>query len=277
MNFCNTLNLLLIAGAVSLAACNNSEQPKTETATTKEPKIKEENVTYEGDGVTMNGFVAYDENKEGPRPAVLVVHEWWGLNDYPKQRAKQLAELGYVAMAIDLFGNGKVAETPDSAGKYAMPFYGDPQMTKRRFDAALQKLKTYSQVDQSKVGAIGYCFGGSMVLNMAKMGEDLKGVVSFHGGLEGVPPNKDQTKAAILVLTGAADPMVPQAQVDKFKHQMDSAGIKYTLIPYPGAMHAFTNPKATEVGKKFNIPVAYNAAADSASWNEMKQFFGRIF
>src|SRR5688572_8786487 len=173
MNFRNTLNLLLIASIVSLAACNSSEQPKTETETTKQPKIKEENVTYEGDNVTMNGYVAYDENKEGTRPAVLVVHEWWGLNDYSKQRAKQLAELGYFAMAIDLFGNGVQADNPRAADSLAKPFYTDAQMVKRRFDAAMQKLKTYSQVDQSKVAAIGYCFGGSMVLNMAKMGEDL--------------------------------------------------------------------------------------------------------
>jgi dienelactone hydrolase len=150
-------------------------------------------------------------------------------------------------------------------------------MVKRRFDAAIAKLKTYSQVDQSKVAAIGYCFGGSMVLNMAKLGEDLKGVVSFHGVLQGVPPNKDLNKAAYLVLTGASDPMVPKAQVDKFKHEMDSAGIKVEIISYPGATHAFTNPKATEIGNKFGISIAYNAAADSASFKEMKQFFGQLF
>ncbi|MEO5564161.1 MAG: dienelactone hydrolase family protein [Chitinophagaceae bacterium] len=242
-----------------------------------EPKLKEDNITYTGDSTTMNGFVVYDENKEGTRPAVLVVHEWWGLTDYPKMRARELAKLGYVAMAIDMFGDGKQADNPDSAGKLAMPFYQDHQMAKRRFDAALAKLKTYSQVDQNKIAAIGYCFGGSQVLNMAKLGDDLAGVVSFHGGLEGVPANKELLKANILVCHGADDKFVPQAQVDQFRKQLDSIGAKYTFKVYPGATHAFTNPKATEVGQKFNMQIAYNAAADTASWNEMKSFFGEIF
>lgn len=275
MNLRNTLNLLVLAASISFTACNNSEQSKTETS--KEPKFKEENVTYEGDSITMNGYIVYDENKEGARPAVLVVPEWWGQNDYTKQRAKQLAELGYIAMAVDMYGNGKQADNPDSAGKLAMPFYTDPQMAKRRFDAALAKLRTYGQVDQSKVAAIGYCFGGAIVLNMAKLGDDLKGVVSFHGDLRGVPANKELTKASILVCHGLADQFVPQAQVDQFRHQMDSAGIPFTFKAYPDAMHAFTNPNATALGEKFKLPIAYNAAADSASWKDMKEFFGKIF
>jgi dienelactone hydrolase len=185
--------------------------------------------------------------------------------------------MGYIAMALDLYGDGKQADNPDAAGKLSTPFYSDPQMAKRRFDAALAKLRSYPQVDQGKVAAIGYCFGGAMVLNMAKMGDDLKGVVSFHGGLQGVPPNKDLLKADILVCHGGSDPFVPQAQADMFKHQMDSVGAKYTFKVYPGAKHAFTNPDATALGQKFNIPIAYNAAADSASWKDMKDFFGKIF
>ena len=134
--------------------------------TAKAPLLKEEDVTYTRNGVTMKGYVVYDANKEGKRPAVLVVPEWWGLVDYPKMRARKLAELGYIAMAIDMFGNGKVAGNPDEAMKATGPFYSDLKMTKSRFDAALAKLKTYSQADTSNIAAIGYCFGGGVVLNV---------------------------------------------------------------------------------------------------------------
>lgn len=243
----------------------------------KEPKLKEENVTYTVDSSTMDGYVVYDENKQGPRPAVLVVHEWWGMNDYTKMRAKQLAELGYIAMAIDMYGNGKRADNPTDAQNLATPFYQDPQLAKSHFDAALNKLKTYAQVDQNNIGAIGYCFGGGVLLNLARMGEDLKGVVSFHGSLLGTPADKNLLKAKILVCHGNDDKFVPPADVAQFKKQMDSIGADYTFKGYDGATHAFTNPNATAMGQKFNLPIAYNAAADTASWNEMKSFFNRIF
>jgi dienelactone hydrolase len=206
---------------------------------------------------------------------VLVVPEWWGLNDYPKMRVRQLADMGYLAMAVDLYGNGKIVDNPTDAGKMAGPFYQNPLMAKARFDAALAKIKSYPQAGD-KVVAIGYCFGGGMVLTMAKLGDDLTGVVSFHGNLNIVPANKDLLKAKILVCHGAEDKFVQQPEVDKFKKQMDSIGASYTFKVYPGATHAFTNPAATETGKKFNIPIAYNAAADSASWKDMKEFLGNI-
>ena len=243
----------------------------------KEPKLKEENVSYTIDSLNMDGYVVYDENIEGKRPAVLVVHEWWGMNEYTKRRARELAGLGYIAMAVDMYGNGKRADNPKDAGALATPFYQNPQMAKAHFDAALNKLKTYSQVDQSKVGAIGYCFGGGILLNLARMGQDLKGVVSFHGSLIGTPADKNLLKAAILVCHGNADSFVPQTEVDQFKKQMDSIGANYIFKGYDGATHAFTNPDATEVGKKYNIPIAYNAAADTASWTEMKLFFNNLF
>ncbi|HEX5653842.1 MAG TPA: dienelactone hydrolase family protein, partial [Chitinophagaceae bacterium] len=222
-------------------------------------------------------YVVYDENKEGPRPAVVVIPEWWGLNDYIKGRAKKLAELGYIALAMDMYGDGKTADNPDSAGKLATPFYQKPQMAKARFDAALAKLRSYPQADSSKLAAMGYCFGGGMVLNLARLGENLKGVVSFHGSLLGTPADKNLLKADILVCHGAADPFVPQSEVDQFKQQMDSIGARYTFKAYEGATHAFTNPNATAVGEKFKIPIAYNAAADTASWKDMKDFFNTIF
>ena len=273
----NQLTLALLAASTLLiTACNNKEDKKKETDM-KEPKLKEETVSYQLDTTTRNNFVVYDENIEGKRPAVLVIHEWWGLNDYTKMRTRELAKLGYIAMAVDMYGDGKMGNDPDAAGKLATPFYMNPQLASPVFKAALDKLKSFPQTDASNVGAIGYCFGGAQVINMAKLGEDFKGVVSFHGNLTVVPANKDLLKAEILVAHGGADPMVPQAEVDQFKKHMDSIGAKYTVKVYEEATHAFTNPEATALGQKFNIPVKYDAAADSASWNEMKTFFNRVF
>jgi dienelactone hydrolase len=275
--------LYLVIAGLCLNSCNNNEEEKKTTDTEVKPEgsvspaLKEETVNYSADGTTMNGFVVYDENRQGARPVVLVVPEWWGVNDFTKTKARQLAELGYIAMTVDLYGNGKIADNPDSAMAFASPFYKDPQKAKTRFDAALAKLKPYSQADTTRMAAIGFCFGGTQVLNIAKLGENLKGVVCFHGGLEGAPVDKNLLKAEILVLNGGADTYVSADQVSKFKKQMDSIGAKYTFKNYEGATHAFSNPDATENGKKFNMPIGYNAAADSASWNEMKAFLGRIF
>ena len=225
----------------------------------------------------MNGFVAYDESSDKKRPVVLIVHEWWGLNDYIKSRTKQLAELGYFAMAVDMYGDGKTVLSPTDASVLAMPFYKDPLLAKSRFDAALAKVKTYPEADASKIAAIGYCFGGAQVINVAKLGEDLKGVVSFHGNLNVVPVNKDLLKTPILVCHGASDAFVSPEEVATFKHDMDSIGATYTFKSYPDATHAFTNPNATEKGKEYNIDIKYNAAADSASWKDMKEFFAQIF
>ncbi|MBP7558714.1 MAG: dienelactone hydrolase family protein [Chitinophagaceae bacterium] len=265
--------------ALLLTACNNEpakEEPKAAPTVTT-PAIKEDNVSYTGGGISMNGFVVYDENKQGPRPAVIVIPEWWGLNDYAKSRARSLADLGYIAMAIDLYGNGKTADNPDSAGKYAIPFYKDPIMMQTRFDAALAKLKSYAQTDSTRIAAIGYCFGGAQVLNLARLGENLKGVVSFHGNLLGVPLDASKLKADILVCHGNADPFVPNTEVEKFKKEMDASGKSYTFKGYDGATHAFTNPNATAMGEKFKMPIKYDAAADTASWNEMKVFLEKVF
>ena len=259
-------------------SCKNEDNKKEADITeTKTPKIKEENVEYKIDTLNMRSYVVYDENIEGKRPAVLVVHEWWGLNDYTKRRARMLAELGYVAMAVDMYGNGRMGNDSGEAQALAMPFYMHPDMAKKHFDAALEEIKKNPTVDQGKIAGIGYCFGGGVLLNLARMGEPLNGVVSFHGSLVGTPADKDLTKAEILVCHGEADSFVPKDEIDKFKKQMDSIGKSYTFKSYPGATHAFTNPDATEMGKKFKMPIEYNAAADSASWNDMKDFFGRIF
>lgn len=241
------------------------------------PNIKEANVSYTSGGVTYNGFIAYDDNIKGKRPAVLVVPEWWGLNDYPRMRARKLAELGYVAMAADVFGNGRIAVNPTEAQEFTTPFYKDPALAKKLLDAALQKLKELPQTDPNNVAAIGYCFGGYMVLNYAKLGADLKAVVSFHGGMGGVPVDKRLFKAKVLVCQGGSDKFVSQNDVDKFKHQLDSIGAFCSVKVYANATHAFTNPDATATGKKFNMPIEYNAEADKASWDDMKMFFVKIF
>lgn len=239
--------------------------------------IKEETVTFKADGITMKGFVTWDENIKGKRPAVLVVPEWWGLNDYIKSRAKQLASLGYIAMGVDVYGEGKTAANPVEAQALATPFYQNPQMGKSRLDAAISKIKEFSQTDIHNIAAIGYCFGGSGVLNSANLGSPLKGVVSFHGGLAGIVPNKYILKTRILVCQGGDDKFVPPPVVEKFRHGMDSVRANYIFKTYAGATHAFTNPDATRMGKQFNMPIEYNVKADKDSWNDMKSFFAALF
>jgi len=270
---------LCIAAIVS---CNDNsskpanEQPAAETST-KQPGLKELDLDYAGDNIAMKGYVAYDTSLDTKRPAILIIPEWWGLNDYVKMRARELAKLGYIAMAMDMYGNGMNTDSPSVAGKWAGQFYTKPLSAKARIDAALVALKSFQQADTGKVAAIGYCFGGAMVLNAARLGEPIKGVVSFHGNLAGVPANKDLLKAKILVCHGEADPFVKKEEVAAFKKQMDSIKADYTFKSYPNALHAFTNPKATELGKKWNLPIGYNGAADTASWNDMKAFFDTIF
>jgi dienelactone hydrolase len=261
--------------AILFTSCNNDDKKTINEI--KEPALKEQIVSYKVDSSSMNSFVVYDSNITGKRPAVLVIHEWWGLNDYVKMRARELAKLGYIAMAVDVFGDGKMGNDPGEAEKLAMPFYMNPPLIRPRFDAAWNKLKEFSETDQSKAAAIGYCFGGAQVLNLARFGEDLKGVVSFHGNLTVTTPDKNLLKANILVCYGDDDKFVPPAELDLFKRQMDSVGAKYTVKVYPGASHSFTNPNATAIGQQFNLPISYNAAADSASWKDMREFFNTIF
>lgn len=280
------INLLLTLSLSGLLfACNNntgektdaSDSTKTTQTTPSTPSWKEDNITFSGDSATMNGYVVYDENNKDKRPAVLVIPEWWGLNDYAKRRARELAALGYVAMAVDVYGDGKTADNPKDAQALATPFYMHPEKAKTRIDAAIAKVKTYSQVDPANIAAVGYCFGGGILLNTARLGDELKGVVSFHGSLIGVPAKKELLKTAILVCHGNADPFVPAKEAEAFKKQMDSIQANYTFKAYDSAKHAFTNPDATQLGEKFKIPIAYNAKADTASWNDMKMFFGMLF
>lgn len=237
--------------------------------------------TYKVDGVDYKGYIAIPKDLEQgeKRPGILIVHEWWGQNEYPRMRADMLAKEGYVAMALDMYGNGKTVESPDDAGKLAGQVYSDMKGAKARFAKALEVLASNPNVDSSKLAAIGYCFGGGVVLHMAREGFDLDGVISYHGSLKPAakPAQKGKVKAEILAFNGAADPMVPKKEVEGFKSEMKKAGVTYQSIDYPGALHAFTNPRATEVGKQWSLPVAYDEKADKDSWQKSLAFFKKIF
>jgi len=236
-----------------------------------------EQVTYSANGTTLKGYIARPAQSGQKRPAVIVVHEWWGNNDYPRKRADMLAELGYVALALDMYGDGKVVDNPKEAGALSGAAYKDMDTSEKRFRAARELLARQPDVDPARIAAIGYCFGGRIVLEMARRGVDLDGVVSFHGGLVTQAPAKaGAVKAKMLVLNGAADPFVKPEQIDAFKKEMQAAKVDFRFIDYPGAVHAFTNPAATENGKKFNLPLAYDAEADRKSWDEMKGFLAQV-
>ena len=251
-------------------------QNKILTMEDNTPNIKEEKLNYQIDGTEYFNYVYYDDSNDEKRPGIIVIDEWWGLTDYGKRRARALVNLGYISMVVDMYGNGKTVEDPQSAGKLASVFYKDPSLAKKQIDVAIEHLKKYAQTEHSKIGAIGYCFGGFVVLNAAKLGSDLTGVVSFHGGLSGAKPDKNRMKAKVLVCHGADDPF-ENPNVENFKSEMDEAGADYRFIVYPGATHAFSNPKATAKGEKYNMPIKYNEEADERSWNEMKQFFEKLF
>ena len=234
-------------------------------------------VSYRAGTTTLKGYIAYDNSLSKRRPGVLVVHEWWGHNDYARIRARQLAKLGYTAMAVDMYGNGKQASHPKEAGAFASQIRQNLPLMKQRFEAAMKVLKDHNTVLNNRIAAIGYCFGGGVVLEMARQGERLRGVVSFHGSLATQhPAQKGKVRAQVLVLNGDADPFTTPEQIAAFKQEMDQAGVRYTFISYPGAKHAFTNPAADFLGKKFDLPLAYNKQADEASWKEMKRFLAKV-
>ncbi|GMR20792.1 MAG: dienelactone hydrolase family protein [Gammaproteobacteria bacterium] len=240
--------------------------------------IQGEAVFYKYGDTEMKGYLAYDDTIKGKRPGVLVVHEWWGHNEYARMRARMLAELGYIALAIDMYGNGRQADHPKDAARFSGEVKKNMPVAEARFRAAMKVLNNHPLTDNSKLAAIGYCFGGGIVLEMARRGVDLKGVASFHGSLgTRSPARRGRVKAQVLVLHGAADPFTRPEQITAFKKEMSEAGVKYKFVSYPGARHAFTNPAADGYGKKFNLPLAYHAEADKASWQEMKRFLKKVF
>lgn len=243
-----------------------------------EARVVTQSIVYKDGETVLEGFFAYDDAAHQPMPGVVVVHEWWGNNDYARKRAEQLAELGYAALAIDMYGQNVQGRNPEEAAKLSKPFRENRRLMQTRAIAGLDVLRAQPQVDKARLGAIGYCFGGTVALELARAGERLKGVVSFHGGLSAIERAEPaRVKAQVLALNGGADPMVSQQERDNFVAEMKAAGVSFKMVDYPGATHAFTNPKATDIGKRFDIPVAYNEGADRKSWEEMKKFFGRLF
>ncbi len=241
-------------------------------------EVVTEEVHYRDGDTEMHGMLAYDNASQEPRPGILVVHEWWGQNDYPRERARQLAALGYTALAVDMYGEGKTAAHPDDAGKFAGAVGGNLPLAKARFEAALAALREHPTVADDKIAAIGYCFGGGVVINMARLGTDINGVVSYHGSVAAkTPAGPGDVKTRVLVFNGADDPLVTAEQIENFKSEMDAAGADYEFVNYPGVLHSFTNPGADAKAKEFGLPLAYDPAADKDSWERTQVFFEEIF
>ena len=238
-------------------------------------RVQTREVVYRQGDTVLKGFIAWNDAARGRRPGVLVVHEWWGLNQHARNQARRLAEAGYVGFALDMYGNGKVTTHPQDAQALVAAVTKDPAVLAARFNAALAELKRDPHVDTTRIAAIGYCFGGAVVLGMARSGADLAAVVTFHGALATqAPAQPGKVKARILVLAGGADPFVPPEQVEAFSKEMQAAGARFEVVSYPGAKHGFTNPDAASYGME---QLAYDAAADRQSWAAMLKLFREVF
>jgi dienelactone hydrolase len=281
----------LLVVLVMLSACSHSSAgggahnssarsaPSSPTSKRHKPRgVATKTVSYESNGLKLEGYLAYPKDDDEKRPGVLVVHEWWGLNDYVRSRAEKLAEEGYVALAVDMYGEGKSTEHPDQANKFMIAALKNIEHAQQRFLAAQELLAKDRRVDAKKLAAIGYCFGGATVLHMARSGDDkLKLVASFHGNLATQKPMKKGVfDGKIFVAHGAADPFVPHEQVDAFKQEMDGAKVDYEVVEYEGAKHAFTNPDATALGEKHKLPLVYNAEADAKSWAHLLELLDAL-
>lgn len=241
--------------------------------------VKEKAVTYKDGDTVMKGFVVYDDAKKGKRPGIVVVHEWWGITKHVHNEARKFARQGYTAFIADMYGDAKTADNPKDAGALAGSVMKNPPVMQSRFSAAREQLAKDPTVDPARIGAVGYCFGGAVVINMARAGADLAAVAGFHAslGLNTPAPAPGAVKAKVLVLNGADDPFVKPEQYAALKKDMEAAKADYRVVEYPGAVHAFTNPEATALGKKFNIPIRYDAKADKAAKAEAAKFFAAAF
>jgi dienelactone hydrolase len=255
----------LLGGLFMVALC----------ATGAQAEIRTERIEYRHGDAVLAGYLAYDAAVTGKRPGVLVVHEWWGVNDYAKRRVEQLARLGYVAFALDMYGGGISTTDPKEAERLAGLFRNDRPLGRARAATGLEVLRKRPQVDPARIAAIGYCFGGTVVLEMARSGADLKGVASFHGGLATPnPADARNIKGKVLVLHGADDTFESAAEIAAFQEEMRQAKVDWQMVYYGGAVHSFTNPNAGKAGIK---GVAYDEAADRRSWQTMRDFFDEIF
>jgi dienelactone hydrolase len=240
--------------------------------------LTSKNINYQSGATSHSGYLAWDQDITDARPGIVVIHEWWGLNEYIKHRADMLAEQGYCAFAIDMYGDGITAENPESAGDLMNGVLEDMETGTSRLRSAYQTLQAQSQVDSDRIAAIGYCFGGAMALHMARIGIPLHAVVSFHGALGSFHrPAAGEVTANILVCHGGDDAMVSKEDVEAFREEMDAAEAEYEVIIYPGAGHGFSSIEADINSAKYGIPVGYNADADSASWEAMLKLFNKVF
>lgn len=240
--------------------------------------IRTGTITYDAGGATLSSYLAWDASQPGPRPGIVVFGEWWGLNDYQKRRARQLAELGYVALAADMYGDGRIAADATEAGNRMNGLFADMAGTSGRVRAAVEQLSHQAGVDPARLGAMGYCLGGALALHAARLGLELRGVASFHGSLGKThPARKGEFKARVLVCHGEDDGFVSAEELAGFRQEMDDLGVDHKIVTYPGARHGFTNPDATGNGRKYNLPLAYNESVDRESWQEMKSFWADVF
>lgn len=240
--------------------------------------IHTETISYTAGGKTLKSFLAYDAGTQEPRPGVVVLAEWWGLDDYIRRRCQMIAELGYVALGADMYGNGETADNPGRAGELMNGLFADIPQTSEVLTAAVDTLKSQAQVDGNRVGAMGYCLGGALSLHAARMGLDLRGVVSFHGSLGKThEAQAGDVKAKILVCHGAADSFVSEEELSGFHAEMKALGADIEFLDYPGAKHGFSNPEADNRAQAYGIDLAYSADVDQASWDAMKRFWGDVF
>lgn len=241
-------------------------------------ELQTETVEYTVDGKTFTGYMAWNDADQGERPGVLVVHEWWGHNDFARDQAEKLAAAGYTAFALDMYGEGKVTDHPDEAQAFMKEATGDPEAMRARFSAAMEELRGHDSVDADRIAAQGYCFGGAVVLNMARMGMDLDGVVSYHGALGSpIEPEPGDIRARIQVYTGGADQMVPADQVAGFVTGMQKAEADFSVTSFPGVRHSFMNPGADAIAEEHGMPIGYDRDAAERSWEGTMRFYHDLF
>ena len=278
MRALKSLILLTLTLSTFTACSSKTEKAEQDPFVTKEGStITTKQIEYKAGDKTMKGYLAVPEG-EGPFPGVLVVHEWWGQTEYPRERARQLARAGYMAFAVDMYGDGQTADHPDNAKKFAKKVMADMDMTEASFKAALATLKKQEKVDSNNIAAMGYCFGGAVVLEMARRGSDLKMVASYHGDLTPLVKNEvSPVKTRVLIFHGTDDAFVPQKALFTARNKLKAANIRYRIMRFKNAKHGFTNPEATANGEKFGIPLAYDKAADEKSWEETLKAFKIVF
>lgn len=278
----NIKTVVLVLLSMLFIGCDDTKEQVTEnhlpsqTLTIEDNSLVRKEIEYQFEGKKYKSYIAYYNQKEVKRPVVFILLEWWGITDYIRNRAEQIAGLGYLAVVVDMFGDGASVDTPEKAQAQTKPLVDNPDLAKQLFEVAVAEAKKLPETDENNMAAIGYCFGGAMVLNYAREGEPLKGVVSFHGNLSTGVKAKSNT-VHVLALNGTEDSFISYDDIKNFKNEMEKAGIDYTFINYPGAEHSFTNPEATEIGQKFGLKVAYHKLADEASWEDMKNFLAEIF